>query len=62
MDCKRFKGYMAEHDISQAEIAEILGIAKENVNAKVNGRQDFTMAQVRILCQHYSISADDFFV
>lgn len=62
MDCKRFKGYMAEHDISQTEIAEILGIAKENVNAKVNGRQDFTMAQVRILCQHYGISADDFFV
>ena len=62
MDCKRFKGYMAEHDIKQSEIAEILGITKENVNAKVNGRQDFTMSQVRILCQHYGISADDFFL
>ncbi|MBR2549433.1 MAG: helix-turn-helix transcriptional regulator [Clostridiales bacterium] len=62
MECKKFKGYMAEHDIKQAEIAEILGIAQENVNAKVNGRQEFTLAQVRILCQHYGIRADDFFV
>lgn len=62
MDCKRFKGYMAEHDIKQSEIADILGIKRENVNAKVNGKQDFTMAQVRRLCQYYGISADDFFV
>lgn len=62
MDCKKFKGYMAEHSIKQSEVAELLGIKVENVNAKVNGRQDFTMEQVRILCSHYGISADKFFV
>lgn len=62
MDCKKFKGYMSEHDISQKEVANVLGITPENVNAKVNGRQDFTLAQVKTLCQHYGISADDFFV
>ena len=62
MECKRFKGYMAQHDTKQSEIAELLGITQENVNAKVNGRQDFTLAQVKILCHHYDISADDFFV
>lgn len=62
MDCKRFKSYMALHDIKQAEIAKLLGIEVQNVNAKVNGRQEFTLEQIRILCQHYGISADDFFI
>lgn len=62
MDCKRFKGYMASHDIKQSEIAEILGITVENANAKINGRQDFTLPQIRTLCQRYGISADDFFI
>ena len=62
MDCKRFKGYMALHDIKQTEIAKLLGIEVQNVNAKVNGRQEFTLEQIRILCQHYGISADDFFI
>lgn len=62
MDCKRFKGYMAEHDISQKELADLLGITQENVNAKVNGRQEFTLAQVKIICQKYGISADNYFI
>lgn len=62
MDCKKFKGYLAEHGIKQSEVAELLGIEPQNVNAKVNGRQDFTLAQVKIICSHYGISADDFFV
>ena len=62
MDCKRFKGYMAEHDIKQSDIAELLDISQENVNAKVNGRQNFTLEQVKILCQTYSISADYYFI
>ena len=53
---------MALHDIKQTEIAKLLGIEVQNVNAKVNGRQEFTLEQIRILCQHYGISADDFFI
>lgn len=57
----KFKGYCAENKISQKEIAEILGIRQENVNAKLNGRQDFTVSQIRTLCEHYGISADIYF-
>lgn len=62
MDCKRFKGYMAEHDIKQADIADLLHISPENVNAKVNGRQPFTLEQVQLLCKTYDISADYYFI
>lgn len=58
----KFKGYCVEHGIKQAEIAEILGIDISNANRKINGAQDFTLAQVKTLCEHYGISADEYFV
>lgn len=62
MDDKKFKGFMAINDIKQSEIAETLGISLENANAKINGRQKFTLEQVKILCQKYQISADHYFI
>lgn len=62
METLKFKGWLVEHKIKQSDIAELLDITVENVNAKVNGRQDFTLSQVKKICDAYSISADDFFV
>lgn len=62
LDIKRFKGFCAEHGILQKEIAELLGINKSNVNLKMNNKQPFTVEQIRILCDTYHISADDFFL
>lgn len=58
----RFKGFCVENNISQKEIADLLGITIQSANAKLNGRQDFTFSQVRILCEHYGISADYYFL
>ena len=58
----RFKGYCAENNISQKEIADLLGITIQSANAKLNGRQSFTLSQVIILCEHYGISADYYFL
>jgi len=58
----KFKGYLAEHKIKQREVAEILGIKVQNLNKKLNGKEPFTLAQVKILCKHYGISADEYFV
>ena len=62
MDELRFKGYCASHNIRQAEIAELLGINIANANEKLNGKQQFTLEQVKILCSHYQISADEYFI
>lgn len=62
MDHLRFKAWLVEHKIAQAEVAEVLGITQENVNAKLNGRLPFTFEQVQKLCKHYKISADDYFI
>ena len=58
----KFKGWLAENKIKQADVAKILAITPELTNAKINGREDFTLAQVRKLCEYYKLSADDFFV
>lgn len=58
----KFKAWLVENQISQAEVAKVLGITRPLTNAKLNGREDFTLSQVKTLCEHYGISADDFFV
>jgi len=58
----RFKGYCAENKVKQSEIAEILNITVQSVNRKLNGKEPFTLEQVKTLCEHYSISADEYFV
>jgi len=58
----KFKGYCAEHNIRQKEISEVLGITVANVNEKINGKQPFTLDQIRTLCKTYSISADEYFI
>jgi putative transcriptional regulator len=55
-----FKGWMAENNIRQSEIAELLDISLQSVNLKVNGKQDFTLMQVKKICERYNISADIF--
>ena len=62
MEELRFKAYCVANRIKQEEIAELLGIHLNNVNEKLNGKQQFTLEQVKILCKHYGISADDYFV
>lgn len=58
----KFKGYCAENKIKQSEVAELLDITVQNVNRKMNGKEPFTLEQVKTLCKHYGISADEYFV
>lgn len=58
----KFKGYCAENRIKQLEIAEILKLTVQSVNKKLNGKEPFTFEQIKTLCKHYNISADEYFV
>lgn len=62
MESLKFKGYCAEHNIRLAELSEVLGIHIQNVSEKMNGKQAWTLDQVKILCKHYGISADEYFI
>lgn len=58
----KFKGYCAEHGIKQSEIAQLLNITIGNANEKLNGKQNFTLEQIKTLCLEYQISADEYFL
>ena len=58
----KFKGYCAENRIKQKELADLLGLSIQSVYKKVNGLQDFTLSEIKILCSHYGISADYYFL
>lgn len=58
----KFKAYCVEHNIRQAEIAALLNLELSVVNRKLNGHLPWTLSQVKILCAHYEISADIYFV
>ena len=62
MEELRFKSYCVAHNIKQSEISELLNITVPNVNEKINGKQPWTLEQVKIICEHYNISADEYFI
>lgn len=59
---KKFKGYCAERGIKQTELAELLDITPANMSEKMNGKQPFTLIQVKKICETYQISADEYFI
>lgn len=60
MSENKFKGWCAAHGVKVKDIAELLHIAVNNAGEKINGKQNFTLPQIRIICEHYGISADIF--
>lgn len=60
MDALKFKGWMAENRVSQQELCEVLKLSMTSINKKVNGKEDFTLSQIKVLCEKYGISADIF--
>ncbi|MBR2556135.1 MAG: helix-turn-helix domain-containing protein [Aeriscardovia sp.] len=55
-----FKGWLVSRGIRQKEIADLLDIGIQSVNNKLNGKSEFTLPQIRTICEHYNISADIF--
>lgn len=60
MEENRFKGWCAAHNVKVKDIAELLDIHINNASEKINGKQNFTLLQIRTICDAYNISADIF--
>jgi transcriptional regulator with XRE-family HTH domain len=60
MNALKFKAWMAENRITQKELMELLDLSQTSINKKVNGREDFSLPQIRTICDKYGISADIF--
>lgn len=57
------KKFMLENGIKQREIAEMLGVGASTMSQKLNRRgADFSLAEVRVLCDAYSLDPEFFFL
>ena len=60
MKALKFKAWLTENCIKQKEIMELLDLSATSINKKINGKEDFTLPQIRAICEKYRLSADIF--
>lgn len=59
----KFKGYLASNNIRHKDVAEMLGITYTTFSKKINrSNADFTIDEIRKICNKYNISSDQFFL
>lgn len=56
----RFKAWLVVNNVTQTELAKVLGLTIQAVNSKVNGKTNFTLKQIKKICETYDVSADIF--
>lgn len=56
MSFDKLKGKMAERGVSQGKLADAIGITVQSLNAKINGRGQFTLEEVIKITFFLSIS------
>lgn len=59
----KFKALLDEKGVNQKELAELLGKSASALNQNLNGTGgDFSVAEVRVMCNYFKISSDEFFL
>lgn len=51
MAVNKLKGKIAEAGFSQRTLAEALGMSKNTLNAKVNGKVPFNTVEIELICK-----------
>lgn len=60
MDELKFKAWMVQNRVTQTALADLLGLSLQSINKKVNGKEDFSLRQISVICGTYGISSDIF--
>lgn len=60
MSNRNFKGWLVANGHKQKELAELLGISVPMLSMKLNDKSQFSLKQVKTICEHYKISAEMF--
>lgn len=58
----KFKGYLAENNILQKEIARMINVSQATLSKRLNGKGgDFTVQDLKKICTYLNIKAEIFF-
>lgn len=44
------------------EISKVIGQSEASISRKIRGEREFTLSDVKIICNHYRISAEEYFI
>lgn len=55
---QKIRDLRVDHDLSQADIAKILGTTKNQVGRYERGEQEMPIRHLVTLCNYYKVSAD----
>lgn len=59
----KFKAFLDEKGVQQREVAVLLGKSPSALNQNLNGTGgDFSISELRVICNTYKISADEYFL
>jgi HTH-type transcriptional regulator/antitoxin HigA len=56
------RGLMADHDMSASDLARLLGTHRSLASKILLGQRSLTTGHLKILCEHFKVSADLFLV
>ncbi|HZK55702.1 MAG TPA: helix-turn-helix transcriptional regulator [Desulfosporosinus sp.] len=54
----KLKGLLAEMDLTQKCLAELLGLSPATINQKINGSLEFTYTEVENICDKLNVSTE----
>lgn len=59
----KFKAFLVENNIRQAEVAKLLNKSKSALNQNINGTGgDFSISELKLLHKRYGVSIDTYFI
>lgn len=57
----RFKGWLRSNNLTYNDIANLLGLSTATVSAKINGKSDFLLSEIKAIREKYNLESDIFF-
>lgn len=55
---KNLKHLIQDNDMSQKELAEILGVHRMQIGRWINGKSEMGVDKLKKICEYYHVSAD----
>lgn len=59
---RKVKGLIVENDINQEILAKEIGITREMINRKINGRSNFTLNEAFTIANYFNKTVDEIFL
>lgn len=58
MNYSKLKGLMREKNITQAELAAVVGICETSMNKRLSGKSDFNISEINAIAQYLGIFSE----